>query len=42
MYYILISGFGLFCFGNTGSNLGPDKKNLISGFLLYQGSSFIL
>ena len=31
----LISGFGLFIFGNTGSNLGPDNIYLISGFLLY-------
>ena len=27
----LISGFGLFCLGNTGSNLGPEKISLISG-----------
>ena len=31
----LISGFGLFCLGNTGSNLGPDKS------LLYQSFSYI-
>ena len=33
VYYILvslISGFGLFCLGNTGSNLGPEKISLIS------------
>ena len=29
-----MSGFGLFCLGNTGSNLGPDKISLISGFLV--------
>ena len=33
----LISGFGLFCLGNTGSDLGPEKIYLISGFLSYQG-----
>ena len=33
----LISGFGLFGLGNTGSNLEPDKIALISGFLLYPG-----
>ena len=27
----LISGFGLFCLGNTGSNLGPHTISLISG-----------
>ena len=31
----LISGFDLFCLGNTGSNLGPDKTYLISGSLIY-------
>ena len=25
----LISGLCLFCFGNAGSNLGPDKKSLL-------------
>ena len=25
----LISVFGLFCLGNTGSNLGPEKKSLL-------------
>ena len=25
----LISGFGLFCLGNTGSNLGPEKISQI-------------
>ena len=25
----LISGFGLFYLGNTGCNLGPDKKSLL-------------
>ena len=33
----LISGFVLFCLGNTGSNLGPDRTSLISRFLLYPG-----
>ena len=33
----LISGFGLFGLGNTGSNLRPDKFSLIPGFLLYTG-----
>ena len=33
----LISGFGLFCLGNTGSNFGPEKISLISEFLLYPG-----
>ena len=33
----LISGFGLFCYIITGSNLGPAKISLISGFLLYPG-----
>ena len=33
----LISGFGLFCLGNTGSNLGLEKISYISAFLLYQG-----
>ena len=33
----LISGFGLFFLGNTGSKLRPDKIYLIHGFLLYQG-----
>ena len=28
----LISGFGLFCLGNTGSNLRPEKTSLISRF----------
>ena len=28
----LISGFHIFCLGNTGSNLGPEKISLISGF----------
>ena len=37
----LISRFGLFCLGNTGSNLGPEKISLISGFLLYPGFSYI-
>ena len=32
----LISGFGLFCLGNTGSNLGPYKSLLYPG-ILYQG-----
>ena len=30
----LISGFGLFCLANTGSNLGPEKISLISGSLI--------
>ena len=30
----LISEFGLFCLGNTGSNLGPEKITLISGSLI--------
>ena len=33
--------FGLFCFGNPGSNLEPEKMSLISGFILYQGFSYI-
>ena len=33
----LISGFGLFSLGNTGSNLGPEKISLISKFILYHG-----
>ena len=33
----LISGFGLFCLGNTVSNLGLYKISLISVFLLYSG-----
>ena len=32
----LISWFGLFCLGKTGSNLGPAKKSL-----LYSGFSYI-
>ena len=31
----LISSFGQFCFGNTGSNLGPEKITFISRFILY-------
>ena len=38
----LISWFGLFCLGNTGSNLGPEKISLISEFLLYQGYTVIV
>ena len=30
----LISGFGIFCLGNTGSNLGPEKTPLVSGSLI--------
>ena len=30
----LISGFGLFCLGNTGSNFEPSKSYLISGSLI--------
>ena len=37
----LISGFGLFCLGNTGSNLGPETISLISEFLLYSGYTVI-
>ena len=33
----LIFVFGLFCLGNTGSNLEPEKIYLIFKFLLYQG-----
>ena len=29
--------FALFCLGNSGSNLGPEKIPLIAEFLLYQG-----
>ena len=32
----LISGFGLFCLGNTGSNLGPGE------ILLYQGLCILI
>ena len=38
----LISGFGLFCLGNTGSNLGPEKISLISGSLLYPGYTVMI
>ena len=34
---LLYPGFVNFLYINTGSNLGPDKSSLISGFLLYQG-----
>ena len=31
----LVSGFSLFCLGNTGSNLGLERIALISGSLIY-------
>ena len=37
----LLSGFGLFCLGNTGSNLGPEKYILYPG-LLYPGYTILV
>ena len=33
----LISRFGLFCLGNTGSNLGPEKTSLFIWVSFYPG-----